>query len=497
MTPHKEQASVLEYGLQSYHRVPMWIEFAHGESLMCQLSPFGLRLKTSVDLVRIATLEIALFVLVLLSGCGGDTRVLTSPKTFFSSASDIPVSGPVVPGVDTYDKAVKALMVRWNLPGITVAVVRNGHLIVARGYGYADYETKQPMQPDTRMRIASASKTFTAVAILHLLDEGKLNLDNRFLDILTQYQVENNGDQRLRAITIRHLLQHSGGWDRSISPDPMGSSPAVVSALGVAAPATCSDTIRYMMGKKLDFDPGAKFAYSNFGYCILGRVIEKLSGKRYEDYVRDEVLTPMEIHGMSVGRTMLNLRGTNEARYYDFSEAPLYKSIFPGGALVECPYGCFSTETGEAAGGWVASSIDLTRFITALDGTRGSFLSPAAMADFTARPDLANQNVAPSWNAFQNTDGWYGMGIFTQPDTTGLTWWHWGNMAGTDSVMLHNGRGYVWAAVTNTMPKDIGNFMIDLDRLLWNSADAGVQGSPTDLYQEFPSPSVPASGVQN
>jgi hypothetical protein len=112
----------------------------------------------------------------------------------------------------------------------------------------------------------------------------------------------------------------------------------------------------------------------------------------------------------------------------------------------------------------------------------------------------AGQNllyVDIGWNGAQRNDGWYGMGIFVQPDTRGLTWWHWGNMPGTDSVMLRNGRGYAWAALTNTMPEDIGHFMNALDMVLWNASDAGVQGSPTDLYAQFLSPDVPASDVQN
>lgn len=443
---------------------------------------------------RFGTAALVVFLVLTLQGCARYSAK-TAPRTFFASVSEIPVSGPDVPGVERYDRLVKDLMVKWNLPGMTVAVVRNGRLNIARGYGYADFDTRLGMQPDTRMRIASASKTFTAAAILHLVEEGKLSLDDRFLDVLTQYRVESGGDPRLRSITIRQLLQHSGGWDRAIHPEVLGS-PAVATALHVPAPATCTDTIRYMMGKRLDFDPGSRFAYSNFGFCILGRVVEKLSGKRYEEYVRDEVLAPMDIHAMSIGRTMGDKRGPNEAHYYDFSQAPLERSVFPNGRLVDRPYGAFAVESGDSAGGWVASSIDLTRFMSALDGTRANFLKPETVALLTAHPDLVTQNVAPGWNGTQNVDGWYGMGLFIQPDSNGLTWWHWGNMAGTDSVMLRNAHGYAWAAVTNTMPENVGKFMADLDRLLWDASD-GIEGSPVDFYAEFPSLSVPASGVQN
>jgi len=451
-------------------------------------------------------LPVLLVLSLLLTSCGGGGSgnsnagaQATTAKAFYSLASDIPVSGPAVPGVDAYDQAVKSFMLKWNAPGVTLAVVWNGQLIVARSHGYAEYDTKQLMQPDSRMRIASASKTFTSVAILHLVEQGKLSLDDRFLDILTQFQVPPNGDQRLHQITIRQLLQHSGGWDRAISGDPTGMSATIVSALGVPAPATCSDTIRYMMGKPLDFNPGEKFAYSNFGYCILGRVVEKLSGQRYEDYVRNEVLSTMDIRGMSIGRTMLSQRGMNEVRYYDSAGAPLYQSVFPNGGKVEGPYGLFSVEAGESFGGWVASVVDLTRFMTALDGTRGNFLNPEMVTVMTAKPDLVVPDAAPGWNGAYRTDGWYGLGLFLQPDTQALTWWHWGNMPGSDAVMLRNGRGYAWAVLVNTFTttSNAASFMSDLDTLMWNAFNGGVQGSTTDLYAQYPSPDVPPSGVQN
>jgi len=435
----------------------------------------------------------------LLSACGGGgSSPATPPKTnYYSSATEIPMSGPDVPGVEIYDAAVRSLMIKWNVPGMTVAVVRNGKLIVARGYGYAEYDAREPMQPGSRMRISSASKTFTAVAIIHLVEKGKLNFDDRFLDILTQYQVPANGDQRLRSVTIRNLLQHSGGWDRGKSGDPMGMSKQVVDALHVPAPATCSDTIRYMMSKPLDFNPGDHFVYSNFGYCILGRVVEKLTGMRYEDYVRSEILAGMDVHGMSTGRTLLSQRGPYEARYYDYSGAPMYDSVMPGGGKVEGPYGAFSVEAADAHGSWVASSIDLTRFMTSIDGTRQKFWNPDMATAFSARPSLVTQDPTPAWNGTQNSDGWYGMGIFVQPDTQDMTWWHWGNSPGDDSIMLRNGRGWAWAALANTLPKDAVGFMNDLDALLWSAFNSGVQGSDTDLYEQFPSPDVPSSGVQN
>jgi CubicO group peptidase (beta-lactamase class C family) len=122
-----------------------------------------------------------------------------------------------------------SLMRTWNVPGMAIAVSKNGQLILARAYGYADFETKQPMQPDTMTRIGSTSKTLTALAILRLRDQGLLDLDQTFLSILTEYQVPNGGDTRLRSITLRQLLQHSGGLDKAPAQDFTNQSFAVAS----------------------------------------------------------------------------------------------------------------------------------------------------------------------------------------------------------------------------------------------------------------------------
>ena len=102
-------------------------------------------------------------------------------------------------------------------------------------------------------------------------------------------------DPRLMQITVRHCLQHTGGWDRSKSGDPMGSRSirTVARSLGIQPPVKPEQIIRHMMGKSLDFDPGTAHAYSNFGYCILGRVIEKVSGKKYGRFVLNDVLEPL------------------------------------------------------------------------------------------------------------------------------------------------------------------------------------------------------------
>jgi CubicO group peptidase (beta-lactamase class C family) len=417
------------------------------------------------------------------TGCGGGPAA--SLREVFPGDTAVPSSGPAVPGVDAFDRGVAALLKKYNIPGASIAVARNGRLILARGYGYADLEAKQVMQPDSMFRIGSTSKVLTSQAILLLKDQGKLSLDARFLDVLTSYQIAPGGDSRLRDITIRNLLQHTGGWDRDKSGDPMGWQGTISSSLNIQMPVTCPDVIRYMMGRPLDFAPGTKQVYSNLGYCILGQIIEKASGEPYEIYVRNHVLAPMDIHAMSIGYSeSLSQRGPYEVRYYEFNGAPLVDSVFPGGGKVPGPYGGIDMLTIEAPGGWIGSTIDLTRIMTAVDGSRKApLLMPETMAEWIANPQI------PSW--FSNpTSNWYGMGIFVGP--TPGTWYHGGAISGAKSELLRDGNGYTWAILTNSMSNDPNGLSNDLDTTMIQAIGAGFAGSPTDLYAQYPSPVLPS-----
>src|SRR5439155_13454828 len=115
-------------------------------------------------------------------------------------------------------------------------------------------------------------------------------------------------DPRLSEVTVRHLLQHSGGWNREKSGDPMFKAAEISSELGVPSPPSSLNIIRYMMGRPLDVDPGTRYAYSNFGYCVLGRILEQRSGESYENYVKKQVLGPMGITRMTLGRAAREIR---------------------------------------------------------------------------------------------------------------------------------------------------------------------------------------------
>jgi len=379
----------------------------------------------------------------------------------------------------SFDRLITSVMKAWDIPGGAVAVAKDGRLVYARGYGYADLAAQQPVEPDALFRIASVSKPVTAAAVLKLVADGRLSLDAKAYAMrpdLTPPPGTASVDPRIYDVTVRQLLWHTGGWDRD-GPDgfdPMFRPGLAAAAVGAPAPASAETVMRYMLGFPLDFAPGARFAYSNFGYTILGRVVEAASGRPYEEYVRDAILRPAGATRMQIGRTLESGRLPGEVRYYDSATVP---SVFPGGGTVPLPYGGFYLEPMDAHGGWVASTVDLLRFLTAVDGlpTRPDVLGAATIATMTTAPPGV-------WDGYPSH---YGMGWSIRPASG--TWSHGGSLPGTTTLLVRTGTGLAWAAAFNARSTRGGSsFDRELDARLWEAV-AGVTAWPThDLFPTFP-----------
>ena len=283
------------------------------------------------------------------------------------------VTGAVMPKLAAYDELMTNFMREHKPPGAALAVTYHGRLVYARGFGHANVERQEPMRPASLFRIASVSKPFTSTAVMHLVEHGKLELDDRVFPILKLQPHHAPGDRldpRWHDITVRQCLQHTAGWNRDKSFDPMGAETAevVAKALKVPLPINPRQIIRYTMGKPLDFDPGTAYAYSNFGYCVLGRVIEAVSHKSYEEFVKQQILAPLGITRMQLGKNLFRDRAEGEVKYYDSGHRTGRAISGPKiGEQVPLPYGVECVETMDANGGWIASAVDLVRFAVALD----------------------------------------------------------------------------------------------------------------------------------
>ena len=366
------------------------------------------------------------------------------------------------------------------MPGAAVAVAREGRLVLAKGYGLANVENEEPVEPDSLFRIASISKPTTAVAILQLVEDGVLDLDERAFQILDEIEHPEGDamDSRLDEITVRQLLQHSGGWDRDESYDPMFLAGRIERELGVPKPVSCPDVIRFMLGQPLDFDPGARYAYSNFGYCLLGRIIEEKSGLPYEEYVRERLLEPLGISRMRIGATLAEERAEGEVTYYGYpGQKPAYSTIPETAEMVPWPYGGFHLKMMDAHGGWIASAPDLVRFAASVDGSRPPrALKPATVEKMMARPD------PPLW---EGRAYYYGMGWGVSPVNDDASWWHSGSLPGTTSLIARTHDGFTWAALFNSRPEEWGPFGSEVDNMMrWGVQEVSHWPS-LDLFPEY------------
>jgi CubicO group peptidase (beta-lactamase class C family) len=324
-------------------------------------------------------------------------------------------------------QAAAGFMQRWDVPGLAVAVARHGRIVYDEAFGVADRATGERLSPAHLFRIASLSKPVTSVAIFALIERGALRLQDRVFGkdgvLGDDYGPPPRGS-RLAEITIEHLLTHTaGGWPND-STDPMFRQPQLDQAALIAWTLASLPLAR---------PPGAAFLYSNFGYCLLGRVVEKLSGLSYEAFVRTAVLRPAGIDMEIAGNTLAERRRA-EVRYH------------PEGN--ENPY-ALNVRRMDAPGGWLARPSVLALFACHADGlARPALLRPPSVASMTT-PSSANAGYAKGWRVNRRN-----------------TWWHAGSLAGTEAIMVRTSGGLSWAALANTRRRHTP-FAAELDALVW------------------------------
>ncbi len=414
-------------------------------------------------------------------------RVLRGPGYRRDKAAFSLSSGKIEPKLANFDQLLSAFMEQHHIPGAALALTDHGRLVYARGFGYADIATQEQVQPTSLFRIASISKPITAVAILQLIEQGKLKLDDKVYDILDfKAEIEKAGkdfDARQREITIRYLLEHRGGWDRDKSFDAMFETVRFAKELNIPPPAGQVDVIRAMFRQKLDFNPGERYAYSNFGYNLLGRVIEKLTGMTYEAYVKERVLAPIGIRTMRLGATRVDGRQPGEVRYYQPGTA---KSVFQSDIdqTVPWPYGGWSLEAMDSHGGWIASAVDLARFGSAFDDpAHCPILSAASIELMHARPPgLAGHDEKGKPKDPFYSLGWLNRGI----DGDKFNKWHTGSLSGTATILIrrHDGRNVIVLLNTRVSPTS-SHLSRDIEILIQSAANAVTEWPTENRFAEF------------
>ena len=378
-----------------------------------------------------------------------------------------------------FDETVNSYMGPRKTPGAALAVIKDSRLVYARGYGWADVEKREAPRPDSLFRIASISKTFTGVAVVKLVAAGRLQMDAPAFEILQLEPLPGEkSDPRLKSITVRHLLHHTGGWDRDKSGDPMFMSEKIAKANGDPPPATQRAIIRYMLGQPLDFDPGTRYAYSNFGYCVLGRIIEKVIGQNYTAWVQQNVLAPIGIRHMRRGISRAAGRVNGEVKYYMPNHG-----LTDGENSTE-PYTGFCLEAMDSHGGWLASTVDLARYAAALDDpARASWLSPEARK-MLYEPPAPPVNRKPDGSL---EPAYYGCGWMVRPvgQNGRANYWHTGSLPGTYTLLVRRFDGLAWAILFNQRSSDPKLPDGEIDSALHRAADSVKEWPKHDLFANY------------
>jgi len=248
------------------------------------------------------------------------------------------------------DSVANAAVAEHRTAGVSVAVVKNGRTVLAKGYGFADLENDVPATAETVYRIGSVTKQFTSAAIMRLVEQGKVSLDDTLQKFLPNFPTQGN------RVTVRHLLNHTSGIKSYTSLGPKWQR---VMRLDLAT----DSLVAMFANEPFDFKPGDKWLYDNSGYFLLGMIIEKVSGKPYGQYLKDELFTP------------LGLRSTI---YCD--QAPLIKhraqgySVRPDSTFINAEP--LSMTQPYAAGSLCSTVTDLAAWTLAL--ASGKVVSPAS-----------------------------------------------------------------------------------------------------------------------
>lgn len=335
----------------------------------------------------------------------------------------------------SFDRMIEKFMQKWEIKGASFALMKDNHLLYSKGYGFADVEADIAMDVMHVFRIASVSKLITAAGIMKLQEEGKLRLTDYVFGekgILNDTIFLNIRDKRSKRITVEHLLRHQGGYS-VVYGDPMFCPVDIAKKMKVEPPADLNTMIRFVLSRRLSFTPGHSTAYSNIGYGILSKVIEKVSGEDYETYIRKHILLPAGCFDMHLGKNLYEDKWPHEVKYYEVSNAELIPACNGSGQLVPRSNGGNNIEDLYGAGGWVASPAELLRFLAAIDNHPEipDILQPESIAYMTRN---LPHSLPIGWIATNRKGDWV----------------RTGTLAGTSAMMKKQADGYSWVFLTNT-----------------------------------------------
>jgi CubicO group peptidase (beta-lactamase class C family) len=302
-----------------------------------------------------------------------------------------------------------------NQPGLAVLIRQNGRTLFERGYGMRDLRSSLPIDAHTNFRLASFTKQFTAMAIMLLVHDGKLHYDDHLTDIFPEFPAYG------RSITVRNLLDHTSGliayedlMDKMYAGKSWEEIPQITDAQVLAL-------AEHQTGTK--FPPGTKWEYSNGGYCILGTIIEKVSGMSYADFLRTRIFAPL---GMDHTVTHVYGKDTVANRAYGYTD--------DAGRWLETDQSPTSATLGD--GGIYTSLDDLAKWDDALRNhtlLSASEMQPAVTPENSDAVLVANPDDPSKSSAKKPAP--YGFGWFLDPYRGHPRMWHSGSSIGFRTII--------------------------------------------------------------
>ncbi|MBL7818726.1 MAG: serine hydrolase [Saprospiraceae bacterium] len=362
--------------------------------------------------------------------------IFFSAVTTFAQPQIFP-SGILSSGMETADKKVTDFMKKWSIEGGSIAVLKDGRLVYAKGFGYADVNEQRAVTPYSVFRIASVTKPVTCIAIMQLVEKGVIGLDDKVFGATGLLPEYNNliTDNRMRSITVRQILKHQGGWNRKWDSNGKAYSPEFEPTINKKDEIIASEgeytrkaTMDFMVKRKLDFKPGDSTEYSNFGYFVLGRIIVKKSGLTYENYLRQNIFEPLGIGSMKIGSDNASGLAAGEVNYY-------------GGN----PF-TYSMDMMDAHGGLIASAPALGLIMRSVDKDcpiGKKLLKPATI------------------------DTMFQKGLCWGRNNTYKTYQHNGRLSGTSSYISLGDNGFSIVALFNRTNSD-SDIYSEMNDMMWS-----------------------------
>lgn len=356
------------------------------------------------------------------------------------------------PQLEDMENKIKRYLLRWEINGAQIAVTRNDSLLYVKGFGWADMEKKQEMQPSNIMRLASVSKLLTAVGVMRLAEVGTLKLSDHVFGpkgILNDTAFTNAiKDQRYLDITVEQLLRHKAGFTTGAG-DPMFSTRYIMMQNRLTTPPNNNTLMKILLKRRLGFTPGTAKRYSNVGYTLLSMIIEKKTRMSYEDYMRRFVFEPAGCYDFHIAGSYEKDRRRNEVKYYMHKGSEPVYEYNNSGRMVEKCYGENDIPNLKGAGAWCASAAELSRLVASIDLLPGvkDILSKKSV-EFMTR-EMPDHDFSIGWNFCPK----------------GRPWIRTGSLSGTSALVLRYPDGECWILITNTSTWKGHGFSNDTMRL--------------------------------